>query len=203
MKKEKKLRSRIKRAYKELQEYMEDRIDHHEKQWITEYENAIRELDLPVLDWYETLGHTMRHRIMNRAFHHRAKAFGFTEIVIGKYGWMERPEFNDIEEFTFKVGPDDNYPNKLVIGRGNNTKWTYGYRMEFGTSGSSSGVDIHNEVYNSREEALNAGIGYFKERFMEARKNTDDTSNYNPKIISAVLRQLDEFMAKKQQLTLF
>ncbi|WP_231424693.1 hypothetical protein [Pedobacter sp. Leaf250] len=176
----------------------------YERDLLNEILQAIQKKDMKQLAWFAQFGDRLRSIIFNVYAYRKGLQFGFTNITLDEYGWLVRPSFMDQEELHFGLTENDRYGSKssITLGRGPNQMWTYGMSVSFGTAGSSSGICVYDPIFRSREEALTHAVGKLKNMISEKVGNSD-TTNYNQKIILAILKSIASMEISKAQLSLF
>jgi hypothetical protein len=142
---------------RQLSKLAADILETNENRQITNrYLAALRTLDIPTLQFFESMGEDARHRIMNAHEYLHAQKFGISEIKFCRSGWFDY-EWNKIEEIDFHHGKDKISTNKITLACGANNKWTYGLSLTFGSyEGSGYYPSVFCKPYNSREECLQA-----------------------------------------------
>jgi len=172
-------------------------------QWITEYRDDLLNANFDRLSFWKQLGDSVYKQIRNRNNYEKAKILGYNEISLDEYGWLHRHELNDIEDIFFPSKEDayrcDNY---ITLGRGVNQLWVYGLHYSFGAAGGGYIPCVFCKPYPSREAALFAAVDDLKAKFNDASHKNDPT-NFNQKKIKDVLKVINEFTVKSNQLVLF
>ena len=130
--------------------------------------------------------------------------FGFDNIEFDEYGWLRRTTFQGIEELLFGLQDKSRYGNysTITLGHGPNQIWTYGLSCSYGTGGSSSGICVYDQTFANKEEAHKNATAKLK-KMMLNKVGDKDTTNYNQKIISATLKDIDKLEISSVQLALF
>lgn len=178
--------------------------------WLTKAEldiasellKVVTDGDQDRIAWFRMLGPSIRHIIMNTHSYRHGLDFGFDSLKLGKYGWLESPEFLDVERFEFGRIKDSCHHSYIRIGRGVNGIWAYGISYCFGSAGGVSPLSVFNTKFPSREAVIDASIKELKNMMME-RVGDPDTGNFNPKLIKCTLRDIDTYMCNSIQLSLF
>lgn len=176
----------------------------HERVTIREMLLAVKVGDEVKLDWFKQFGTELRHILLNSYAFRKGLEFGFEEIAFDQYGWLKRPVFLDREETEFGKTDKSRYGNHstITVGRGTNGLWCYGLSISWGTAGSSSGLSVYAKPFASKALAFDAALLVLKQR-MDEMVGCSDTGNYNPKIISATLKDIEKYRIAEVQLSLF
>src|SRR5690606_14061185 len=82
--------------------------------------NAYHSVDLKTIDWIRGMGSDACHRLRNIGSHLAGKRFGFDLNRVGKYGWLEHPDFLGVEEIAFKLPVELYMYNHIEVGHGPN-----------------------------------------------------------------------------------
>ena len=193
---------------KELCKIAADLSDTSENREIQrEYWNAVRANDDDRLSWFASFGKDARHRIMNLHQYRRGLLFGFTEISLDEYGWLERSEWPVIETIEFKTNSkqDKNFTgNYITLAAGPNMRWTYSVHYQHG-GGSGGGYACHvhwHDPYKSRQAALLAALDEIKDSMESGIKHYEkwkDQSNYDPAYMRKVLDLIKKTYPKKEK----
>jgi hypothetical protein len=143
-----------------------------------EYRLALIHKDIKAIQYFQSMGRTVRHSIMNvDEYRHRLK-FGFTEIKFNDSGWLEKFEW--AEEETIEVKTNDKADKKFVgnyirFAKGLNGLWVWSVSASYGNGGEGWAPSVFSEPLKSKDEALKAGADYLKElhkkRFSESYSN--------------------------------
>jgi hypothetical protein len=141
---------------------------------------------------------------MNRRAYDRGLAFGFTGRALNEHGWLEHPQFANVEHIEFIDRKGWAAHNYVTIGRGANGKWSYGANYSTGNGGGGYGLGIWGKVFDNRKECLAAALKELINRHGEQRERLkDDTcGNFNPtlsnKVVGQVTAMLNELTVAKQ-----
>ena len=167
------------------------------------YLKAILEENYHEIEFFECLGDSVRHRVMNAYAFHRQLLFGYDKIELNHYGWLVRPEFQ-VERISLKTSADNNNYSYFELAKGANGKWAWAPHLSFGSAGHGWKVGIYDTPYDTRDEALNAALTFVKQSFDNAEvESKSDSSNYNPTIIKLVKRLIEQIEVNRVQLFLF
>ena len=174
----------------------------YESEIINEIMEDLNNNDFPKLEWFQQFGDTLRTITLNVYAYRKQLEFGFTEISFNQYGWFTKPEFLDQEKLIF--GNPEHYMQNstLYLARGINNVWTNSICYTFGCAGGSSPLSVYGEQFNSRNDALDAGLNKLK-GLMTAKLNNTDTTNYKQPVIIATLKDIAAAQINMVQLTLF
>jgi hypothetical protein len=150
---------------KELKKIAKELIDCNEDYEITqEYSHALSFLDLKKLEYFKSMGGTVRHQIMNvNDYRHRLQ-YGFTEIKFTESGWLENVEWLNYEKIEIKVSGKGFSQNEIRLAMGLNGKWVYSLSYGYNNGGGGWYPSVFNKPLSSREEAYQAGIKDLAER---------------------------------------
>jgi len=199
---DKQQKKRLKSLSVSLMQYIRPFELRHYGHLILEYRNDLIKADFDKIAFWQQFGECTRKRIENRHHHQKACLFGFTEVKLDEHGWFERPELNDIEHILFETNQDRYYCNNYVtVARGNNQIWTYSVHYDLGSASGGYAPCVFGQIFQSRDEAINAGIDELKARHIRASKRIDTA--YNQSLINAVLKSIEKYKADQQQLSLF
>lgn len=165
----------------------------------SKYLYALWKEDITTIAHYESFGDTPYKFLMNKRSYDQQQLFGFTTRKFDEHGWLERPQFLDIEKFDFPHRDGWAVWNDIEIGRGVNGKWAYGISYSSGTGGYGSGISVWGKVFDSRKECLTHAL---KEMMEGHREGKGD--KYSIRVLKQVKELLDEVMGRKVvQLSLF
>lgn len=150
---------------------------------------------------YEQFGtKTPRHTVSNyRAYFVRNTKFGFTQVKLGEYGWIEQVEWLEREVVEFKANKESWSQNHIDIGRGKNGLYAIGVSYSTGTSGGGGDVNEYGDVFENKDDAIISGVNKILERHTKAREDAEKygkDSNYNEKYSKQIVKMLLE--RKKQ-----
>jgi len=176
----------------------------YEREILKEILQHCKQNDSEILEWFAQFGNDIRTIIFNVHTYRMGLRFGFSEIAFDTYGWFTRPTFLDLEELRFGLIDTDRFGNysTITLGRGINDVWTFGISVSYGTAGSSSGICVYSKCFSSREDALSSSTDQLK-MMMQNKLRDKDTTNYNQKVITATLKDLEKLKVSKIQLSLF
>lgn len=175
----------------ELEDYNASK---HEKHIVERYEKAIMNKDEEELKFIRSMGDGIRARIMNIHDLECAKLFGYSKIEFDKNGWLVKEKWVHEEEIHFLANDAKAKENKITLAQGANGKWTWGYSYSFGAgAGGGGGANFHGDIFETRAEALKDALLFFHERFIQAR-GTDDSTNYNQKVVADMLKAIKTHM---------
>ena len=171
---------------------------------------ALRQDNQQLINEYESFGDSPRQIIMNRREYDRGKLFGFTEKHFSQYGWLQNSIFTEREEIKFIHKQGWAATNRLTIGRGENSKWTYGVSYSTGGWGHAHGLSVCGKIFDNRKECKKAALQEILAEHREAAEKlkNDTCGNFNAQYSKEVVRQvkslLDELTGRKAvQLELF
>jgi hypothetical protein len=176
----------------------------YERLLIQDILSAVENENDTLISWFAQFGNTFIKVLFNVHAYRMGLRFGFDNIEFDEYGWLRRTTFQGIEELLFGLQDKSRYGNysTITLGHGPNQIWTYGLSCSYGTGGSSSGICIYDQTFANREEALKNATAKLK-KMMLNKVGDKDTINYNQKIISATLKEIDKLEICSVQLTLF
>lgn len=176
----------------------------HERETLSEILLAIEKDDYQTLDWFAQFGDCLRAILLNSYGYRKALNFGFTSLLLDKYGWYQHPKFLELEELHFGLKDKERYGtySTITLGRGINHIWAFGLSVSFGTAGSSNGISVYSPQFNSRENALEYAMQKLKSMLLP-KVGDHDTTNYNQKVIHATLNEIADYEVRKVQLSLF
>jgi hypothetical protein len=174
----------------------------YESEIIYEIVGDLNNNDFTKLEWFQQFGDSLRAITLNVYAYRKQLEFGFTEISFNQYGWFTKPEFLDQEKLIF--GNPEHYMqhSTLCLARGINNVWTNSICYTFGCAGGSSPLSVYGEQFNSRKDALAAGLNKLK-LLMTAKLNNTDTTNYKQPVITATLKDITAAQVNMVQLCLF
>jgi len=145
---------------------------------IQDYWNAINTNDEKALITFESFGEDVRQRIMNINEYRHGFAVGFEDFKFGKYNWIEKATFLNVEEVSLKHSKDNNVNyNYIKLGQTPNSCWGYGYNYTCGAAGGAGPLSVFNTFYSSKDECINAALKFFKVKF-ESAILKNDTGNF-------------------------
>jgi hypothetical protein len=122
---------------------------------LEEYMLALADDNRAVIDEYESFGGWPSQIIGNKAqYIQAASVYGFTEKHFNEHGWIGGFAFTDCETVVFEVKAHVIGSNSITTGSSPNWKWTYGMELAASKAGSSAGISIFGDPYNSRRECL-------------------------------------------------
>ena len=173
-----------------------------EAEIIAEIMEAVDGNDFEKLDWYQQFGDSFRIITTNVHAYKKQLEFGFTEISFDQYGWFSRPEFLDKEELIFGNAEHYMQHSAIEVARGINNVWTNALSYTFGCAGGGSPLSVYGAQFNSRKNALAAGLTQLKDLMM-AKLNDTDAGNYKQPVILATLRDIEKAQVNMVQLSLF
>ena len=169
--------------------------------------NAIRSLDLDILQWFWSMGSSTRHQVMNVDAYEHGLQYGFTEIKFCEYGWLDNRDWILTEELHFKLKEDKAYYNRITLSCGINGSWAYGLSYNYGTgSGGGWAPSIYDKPFLSREACLNAALDDLKDKMEHTITRATahpDPSNYNISYMNKIVQLIQKEYASQVQLTLF
>jgi hypothetical protein len=176
----------------------------YERLLIEEISSAVDRRDSASIECFVQFGNTLRKILFNVHAYRMGLRFGFDNMEFDEYEWLKRPSFQDMEELLFGLPDKSRYGtySAITLGHGPNQIWTYGLSCSYGTAGSSSGICVYNQSFTTREQALNDATAKLK-NMMLTKVGDKDTTNYNQKIITATLKDIDRLEISSVQLTLF
>ncbi|WP_231424683.1 hypothetical protein [Pedobacter sp. Leaf250] len=176
----------------------------YERLLVAEISSAIDQKDSASIEWFVQFGNTLTKILFNVHAYRMGLRFGFDNIEFDEYDWLRRPSFQDMEELLFGLPDKSRYGtySAITLGHGPNQIWTYGLSCSHGTAGSSSGICLYDQTFANREEALKDATAKLKNMMLD-KVGDKDTTNYNPKIIAATLKDIDKLEISSVQLTLF
>ncbi len=193
-----------------IEQVRQYRPSRDERRYMAIYLKALRQNNGQLTEEYESFGDSPRQIIINRRAYDRGQLFGFTEKHFSPYGWMQNCPFAEMEEIRFIHKQGWSSTNHLILGRGENGKWTYGVSYSTGGWGHCYGLSVWGKVFDSRKDCLKAALQEILDGHREAtEKLKDDTcGNFNTRYSKEVTRQvknlLDELTGRKAvQLELF
>ena len=174
----------------------------YESEIINEIMENLNNNDFTKLEWFQQFGDSLRTITLNVYAYRKQLEFGFTEISFNQYGWFTKPEFLDQEKLIF--GNPEHYMqhSNIQVARGINNVWTNAVSYTFGCAGGSSPLSVYGEQFNSRKDALAAGLNKLKDLMM-AKLNNTDTTNYKQPVIIATLKDITAAQINMVQLSLF
>lgn len=143
--------------------FSDDEINIFNEMW-----NAVRCCDFAAIAYFKSCGEDIRHIIMNVAEYRKGLQFGFDTFTFGEYGWIKKPVWPVKEEINFRVKEDNACCNYITLACGINGSWTYGYTINYGCAGSSSGVSVFGDIFTSKNDCLKAALRYMKAHFEDA-----------------------------------
>lgn len=185
-----------------LQYRDENRLMRYEQELIGEMLRAIAQNDNTGIIWFSQFGDTFRTILMNVHAYRSGLAFGYEDIAFDKYGWFQRPEFQEKEDLIFGNSARYGEYSVLHIGKGKVNIWTYSLNYNFGTAGGGSALSVYGKKFNTREAAINAGLSELKS-LMADKLNNSDTTNYKQPVILCTLRDIAAKELAMVQLSLF
>ena len=153
------------------------------------YKTALLANNYEQISYFRSLGGYVNQRISNAYEHEKAKLFGYDEIIISDNGWLEHTKFDHVDEIYFDGDVVCDTVIRLAMGR--NGKWTNSISYMFGAGcGVGDPLTVHNDIFDSREEALETALQYLYGKFFEAQSIDGDTVNYNKKHIAKILKNV-------------
>lgn len=163
---------------------------------------SIAENDVEQLEWFSQFGTSVYRIVYNVVYYRNCIRYGFEQIHIDKYGWLQRPVFFDEEIFI--LGNPERYSEQssITIGRGLNGLWTYGLSYNFGCAGGGYCICVTHQAYADADTAKAAAIAELRQR-ISAKKGNTDTMNYNQQVIRQTLRDIEALEVSRLQLSLF
>lgn len=102
----------------------------------------------------------------------QAKKWGFTEKVRDDYGWARYRL--TIESINAPAKKGRAAMNAVELGRGPNGKWAAGINISLSQSGSGVLPNINREMYDTRQEALEAGVAEFRKQLPQHIRSASD-----------------------------
>lgn len=87
--------------YEKLSEIQDLNLIKKERPYATKYLKALWLNNAEIIAEFESFGNSARQLLMNRREYDQHLLFGFSDIEFNQYGWLERPQFLDIERFEF------------------------------------------------------------------------------------------------------
>jgi hypothetical protein len=188
-------------AYEKLKQIQEVNFCRVERHQVAIYLNAIRKDDRVVIEEYESFGNTPRHIIMNKREYERHLLFGFTKKEFNKYGWLERPIFQESERIEFPHKAGWAVSNYITVGKGENGKWSYGMSYSYSTGGAGYGLDVWGKLFDNRKECLKSALN---EMMTGLAKSSEETDKYARIVHKQAKSLFDELTGRKAiQLSLF
>ena len=188
-------------AYEKLKQIQEVNFCRVERHQVAIYLNAIRKDDRVVIEEYESFGNTPRHIIMNKREYERHLLFGFTKKEFNKYGWLERPIFQESERIEFPHKAGWAVSNYITVGKGENGKWSYGMSYSYSTGGAGYGLDVWGKLFDNRKECLKSALN---EMMTGLAKSSEETDKYAKIVLKQAKSLFDEITGRKViQLSLF
>lgn len=174
----------------------------YEKQLLNEMLLAIGLADQTKLNWFNSFGKDLRHITMNVYAYRKGLEFGFTNIGFDKNNWFVQPRFLEREDII--LGNPDRFSEHsiLYLGRGQNHIWTYTLDYNYGMAGGGSHISVYDKQFNSRQEALTAGLNDLKAK-MTAVIGHADTTNFKQSVILLTLNAIKQAQTNSVQLALF
>jgi hypothetical protein len=174
----------------------------YEKHLLNEMLEAVEQNNQAKLDWFNSFGKDLRHMTMNVYAYRKGLEFGFTEIGFDKNGWFIQPKFLEREDII--LGNPDRFSEHsiLYLGRGQNLIWTYTLDYNYGLAGGGSHISVYDKQFNSRQEALTAGLNDLKAKMTAVIGHTD-TTNFKQSVILLTLNAIKQAQINSVQLALF
>lgn len=178
---------------------------------IEEFFDSIRNINVESINFFKQFGTDPSHIIRNVIDYRQGLNFGFQDFSIGEYGWINMPDFINVEEISFKVKKDNACYNAIRVASSPSLVWTYAYSFQFGGAGSSSPISVYGEQFSSKQECCIAALVYMSGRFENALIKSDACNYpraYCTTILSLCKFKLIEYTAgckvdKKGQCLLF
>ena len=187
--------------YQKLAEIQDLNLIRAERKRAAIYLQALRKEDKETITYFEQFGHTARHILMNERAYNRGLIFGFNEIKLNEYGWLENAIFLDKETIEFPHREGWAVSNHITIAKGNNDKYTYCLSYSYNTGGGGYGLTVWGKVFNTRKECLIYALNDIKERL---NSHSSDTDKYTKSVLKQIKLHLDEQTGRKAiQLSLF
>lgn len=147
---------------KELKTIAKELIECNEDyETMQEYSNALCSVDLPKIEFFKSMGETVRHQLMNvHEYRHRLN-FGFTEIKFTESGWLENVEWTEYEEVEIKVcnkNDKSGARNQIRLAMGLNGKWVYSLSYWYVNGGGGWSPSVFSDPLDSKDQAYQNGL---------------------------------------------
>jgi hypothetical protein len=187
----------------EMREHIQDLIELNEDREITEeYIQAFRTMDIDKLNYFLSMGPSVRHQVMNIQEYRHGQIFGFNEVKFGDYGWLAKVTWNDVEKIEIATDRHFAHMNYITLGKGNNSLWTYGVSFSYGNGGSMHGLSVYGEICSSKEEAKTRAL---KELTADCEKliSSEHTNKKDLAYAQSLFKLILAMKGEELQLSLF
>jgi hypothetical protein len=127
----------------------------------------------------------------------RARKYGFDDYIENEPGWFIASHYlpwQNREEISLKNSKNAVNHAEVKLAMGPNGQWTYGTSVMLGTSGHSSGIDTADTSYDSREEAINAGLN----RILNFVENKKDLTQADQKLVDKITKWVNAVKSANQ-----
>jgi hypothetical protein len=182
--------------FKEIKEYNRSFC---ERNAIAKYLRALWLNDIEKINFFESFGDSPRLIISNYRKNQQKLLFGFKALKFDENGWIERPNFINIEEITVfihKTGWKNN--NEIQVGCGLNGKWTNGVNFTTQSSGHCNGISVWGKIFDTKEEAIEDACNSM------IKWHTNKNCSYSNKVINAAKELIQKAKGNRPvQLCLF
>lgn len=197
--------------HEKIQDIREYGMLKRERKDAAAYMFALYRNNIDVVNYYESFGRTPRHIFLNKYSYECGLIYGFTDFTIDVNGWIQRPKFENIEEFEFKAKNEKVSHNYIRIGKGANDKWTNALSYSYGNGGGGYGLSVFSIPYDSRKEALVAILKDFIGRHHKERDKTNLNDSepsykkdYSKPIVAQAQDMHDKLLGNKhEQMSIF
>jgi len=166
--------------------------------------NAIKNNDKNKVNDYFKYGDSVSKIIPNLNEYNHGLNFGFTDLKFNEYGWIEHnAQWTNREEFFFdKPKRLPSGENAVEIAMGRNNKWTFANQFSTGNGGGGGPISVFNEPFNTKKDALNAGIKWL-EHWHQEIVDSPYREKRDRQISEQMLHTLKDYREKQNQLSLF
>jgi hypothetical protein len=120
--------------------------------FVQNFKKLIERCTPPMEEWRDEP--SVMHCYSNLRTYFRQLHFGFEEININDSGWLAHLDWSNQHREDFKISTDKYSFNSVKVGQSPNGLWTYGYNITASSWGSSSGLSIYEESFETKELAL-------------------------------------------------
>lgn len=137
------------------------------------YNKAIEEKNEKILMEFGKYGKDKHHMIENYAVYTQFLACGYKDAPkYNEYGWCMNEVPKSSKQHLILWG--DQYHNSfLEFAQLPNGKWVYGYDYMLSESGACGGCSIFSTQFNSKNEAINAGLKQVEKSIKSSSKAVD------------------------------
>lgn len=163
--------------------------------YLRELESEDLDNSLHVYEQFSNEGASPHQVVSNYRAAKQRELFGFTDYSLNQYGWMEQVKWLDLEKVEFSAG-EVYVSNYIQIGKGKNGKFAIGTNFSVGTSGGGGGVNEYGDIFDTREEAILAGINEVMAKHLEyeERYKKFKDNNYKQAYSKKVVQKMKDFL---------